>query len=101
MIQECATASLIASGTLVSGSCSLDSVGLLAGSDAATAVFRDGGSLGPIVWVLGADTTKGSSSHTFSSHARILKSLYVVLTGTSPTAVCAIELPASSQTIPA
>lgn len=100
MIQECATASRISSGVLVSGPCSLDSVGLLAGSDAATAVFRDGGALGPIIWVLGAGTAT-SDSHTFTSHVRVLSSLYVVVTGTSPTAVCAVQLPASSQIIPA
>lgn len=100
MSQELATGSITASGVLVSGPCSLDSVGILAGADAATAVYREGSSLGPIIWALGV-AAGVSASHTFSSHVRVLNSLYVVVTGTTPKVLCAIESPAAAQVTPA
>ncbi len=86
------------SGTLVTGPCSLDSIGVLCVT-AGTVIFRDGGALGPIVWVLGA-AANISASHTFQSCRRIKKSLYAVCSQTDGTVVCAIKLPTANQADP-
>lgn len=93
--QPTSTATLRASGDLVTGPCTVRNLGLTAGADAATVVFRDGGALGPILWTLGAGI--GLSAFPFKGCMRVKKSLYAVITGTTPYVHATIENPASSQ----
>lgn len=94
------TASAVVTSEMVTGPCEVAAVGLLAGSDAATAVFRDGSATGPIVWALGAGTGLSAPPGIFDSCIRVKTSLWVVLTGTAPLAMATIQNPAPNQITP-
>jgi hypothetical protein len=69
--------------TLHDGRGHLLSVGILGGADAATAIFRTGGSGGTVLAALGVGAGL-SSSHTFLSGVPY-SDLHVTVTGTTPT----------------
>jgi len=88
------------SGVVVTGPCEIDALALLAGSDAATVIFRDGGPQGPPVWPLVAATGL-SASETFSNCIRCETALWADTTGTSPKVTAIIQNPAPNQITPA
>ena len=91
--------SIVASGVLISQPCVVKNLCLLAGSDAATAKFYDNQisvqGENP-KWALGAGTGLSAQAE-FPDGLRFKDGVYVVLTGTAPTAFAAIEAPGSSQ----
>lgn len=93
--QATTTASIRATGELITGPCTVCNLGLLAGADAATVVFRDGGATGPILWALGAGI--GLSAPPFKGKMRVKTSLFAVITGTTPYVMATIENPAANQ----
>lgn len=76
------TATATATATLDAGVGELYSVHIKAGADAATAVFRTGGSGGTIIAALGAGIQL-SASHTFRGAVQY-SNLHVTVTGTTP-----------------
>lgn len=83
-------------GTIVTEACEITALGLTAGTNAATAIFRDGGATGPIRWVLGAAATEHEGD-SFPSPLRFETDCHVTVTGTSPYAMVAIRRSAANQ----
>jgi hypothetical protein len=82
------TAVATATATLDSGIGKLYSVHIKAGADAATAVFRTGGSGGAVIAALGAGIGI-SASHQFAGFI-VYSNLHVTVTGTTPNVVAEI-----------
>lgn len=95
--QPVTLATLTETGTAVSGQGVLTNFHLAAGSDAATAVIRDGGINGPIRAKLTAVT---NTSDDLSGCFRFTNDCYVTLTGTSPVFTFGVVNPQANQLNP-
>lgn len=94
-------ASRTTNGEIVTGPCTLTALGVFSVGQSGSAIFRDGGSSGPLVWALGTTSSDpNSQSISFKSPLRVKKSLYVTLTGSGTVAFAAIENPAPNQVDP-
>lgn len=82
------TVAATATATLDAGRGELYSVHIKAGADAATAVFRTGGSGGTIIAAIGAGIGL-SASHQFAG-AIAYSDLHVTITGTTPNCIAEI-----------
>lgn len=82
------TVAVTATGTVDSGVGELFSVHIRAGADAASAIWRTGGSGGTVIAALGA-ATGTSASHTFFGGIQYTN-LHVTVTGTTPNVVSEI-----------
>lgn len=85
-----------ASGDIVSEAAVADTLSLTAGSDTATAVFRDGGATGPIRAKISC-VTGTTKQLVFPKGCRFTQSIYVTLTGTSPVVCCSVPMPKARQ----
>lgn len=88
-----------ATGTAISGPCVVKVFHLAGGSDATTAIIRDGGALGPIRCKLAAAT---ASSDNYSSECgfRFTTDVHVTFSGTGPVLSVAIDNPQANQLNP-
>jgi hypothetical protein len=82
------TVAATATATLDSGVGELYSVHIKAGADAATAVFRTGGSGGTVIAAIGAGIGL-SASHRFGGSIQY-SNLHVTVTGTTPNVIAEI-----------
>lgn len=96
-VQHQTSGSSIGSGQIVSGPCTVNALGILAGSDAATAIFYDGNdATGSIIWALGVAAGL-SDGIAFNRPVRCKKGVYVVMTGTSPRSIATIDNPQANH----
>lgn len=96
--QNTTSATIAATGYAVSGPAVVTNFHLAAGSDAATAVIRDGGALGPIRAKLAA---VAGGNDDYRGCFRFTSDVHVTLTGTSPLLSFAIPLSQANQLNPA
>ncbi len=82
------TVAATATATLDSGRGELYSVHIKAGADAATAVFRTGGSGGTVIAAVGAGIG-GTGSHAFRGSIAY-SDLHVTVTGTTPNVIAEV-----------
>lgn len=95
--QATTLATIAATGTAVSGSCVVTNFHLAGGSDASTAVIRDGGAAGPIRAKLSA---AAAGNDDLRGCFRFTSDCYVTLTGTLPIFTVGIVNPAANQLNP-
>ena len=86
-----------ATGTMVSEACVITKLGIMAGADAATVTFRDGGATGPIRWSLGAGIGLSDGADFGENGLRFLTDCHVTVTGTTPNAHVAVTMPQARQ----
>ena len=92
-------ASISATTEMVSGPCVVFDFHLAGGSDAATAVVRDGGATGPIRVKLAAPIGDNDSLSNAKGY-RFTKNVHVTITGTSPVFSLSIDNPQANQLNP-
>lgn len=80
-----------ATATLKSGSGVLHSAKLVAGVDAATAIYKSGGASGDVILVLGANAAGATDGHTFRDGVVFNGDLHVTITGTTPNATAEVS----------
>jgi hypothetical protein len=97
MSQPTTAITISATGTAVSGPCVVTNLHLAGGSDASTAVIRDGGALGPIRAKLSA---AAAGNDDLMGCFRFTSDVYITLTGTSPVATVAIKNSKANQLNP-
>lgn len=86
---------LTSSAYAISDPAEITAIGLSAGSDAATAEFRDGGPGGPLRWKLSAVATD-YNGESFDPDLRFENNVYIAITGTSPVVSIAFRRPKSA-----